>query len=244
MTLFPLKSRSCLCALIKKCILNHSWFSGDCETDVKRKGKNIYTHSLIRSHSVLFKGRLCLLVRAKFMVNPFVLPGKPSGQVWCWGTGSQHSWREDGGGWGKSCWLDPRMPERGSGEEKCERVGRGRGERRGRRRVGGGWTTPGGFSHPCSRWYSIITASIRASRWEKYPQVAEHPSPVVSKWIWERKRTVENFFLSVWAELDELPLSQAECHWEAAWRLSQVTTAAAAAAAASTLADRHRCSWR
>lgn len=64
------------------------------------KKTQIYSQlTFIGCHSLLFKGRVCFLVRAAFIVNPFVLPGKPSGQVRRWETGSQHSWREDRGGW-------------------------------------------------------------------------------------------------------------------------------------------------
>lgn len=73
--------------------ISHDSLKTQRATDVKetKQQKAEYTH---RSQSPLFKGTLCLLVGAKFIVNPFVLPGKPSGQVRCWEMGSQHSWRE------------------------------------------------------------------------------------------------------------------------------------------------------
>lgn len=211
----------------QKCIFNHLRFSRVCETSHWCKGGGwIYLQlTFIRFHCLPFEGKLCLLVGAEFIVNPFVLPEKPSGQVWRWRTGSQHSWREDWGGWEILLTWPPhaRWERRGTGE-------RGR-------TAGGGWT-PEGFGHPSSRgaehsitFLSAVQHSHRVSRLEKYPQVAKHPSLVIPKLVeftQEPKKEDKNeLFLPVWDERDEL--------WRLSVKLRQNVTERMADARAKSL---------
>lgn len=69
-------------------------------TDVKG-GKKRNTHSWLSSDLTVFCLRedcVSWWEQSSFLIPLFCL-GSLSPQVWCWGTGSQHSWREDCGGW-------------------------------------------------------------------------------------------------------------------------------------------------
>lgn len=152
-------------------------------TDVKGGKKDEYSQlTFIRSHSLLFKGRPCLLVRAKFIFNPFVLLGKPFSSSMV--LRNRLTTQLERGLWWMRNPADLTLACRRGLGEKCERRGSGESWRR----VGGGGWVPEDFGHPCSRGavygitlFSAVQSGLVCPDETSILKVARDPSSGINK---------------------------------------------------------------